>query len=131
MNTNFFRFDHSNKKIIITKSFDKAARNPRTKEYELLRTLQADFPQYTIVLRTASAPAKKTTYRGLSYGRMEAYIKSVEGDNSTSVLAVFEKEKENPKYVNSPYAHMKKWFLDNYPDYKPEKSKDDVDCAAN
>lgn len=131
VNTNEFRFDHHNKKIIITKSFDMAARKPSTKEYELLRTLQADFPQYSISLRTAKAAKNKNTYRGLSYRRMEAYIQSVEGDNSATALAVFEKEKQNPKFVNSPYAHMKKWFLDRYPAYKPEDSKEETDSAAN
>ena len=47
---------------------------------------------------------------------MEKYIKASE-ENGNAVLLKFERIKEQSYAQPSPYAYVKKWFLEQYPNY--------------
>ncbi len=128
MSTTGIAFKHTSKEIVITKTFAKAANVLNSPAYRTLQRYQADFPKYSIVLRSVQKKKEsKVTYRGLSYETMAYYIaQNVPVEHQEEALAALEKEKKNPRYASSPYAHVKKWFLDKYPDYKPTANQEDL-----
>jgi hypothetical protein len=61
-------------------------------------------------------PTDKKTYANLTYEKMEEYIGTQA--NSEAMLKEFEEVKKVAKAKNQAYAAAKKWFFENYPEYK-------------
>lgn len=104
--------DQINKTITISKSFYKKASVYGSDEYGELRIAIVENQSFKIVFKTV----EKKTYHGLSFSRMEEYIKTQ--TNSKERLIEFEKVKEIAKAKGSQYPLTKKWFLETYPEYK-------------
>lgn len=103
---------HENKTIEVSKSFYKKASTFGTPECCALSEAQKTFPTYTVAIKSST----KKTYNGLSFERMEDYIKTQ--PNSEANLMKFEAVKRIAKSKNSLYPLTKKWFLHTFPAYK-------------
>ena len=72
--TSAIRINHFEKKILISKSFQKAAMNPTCREYAELMEVMANHPDYKLDQRAIKTNPKKDTYKGLTYEYMRDYI---------------------------------------------------------
>lgn len=113
--TSAIRINHFKKEILISKSFEKAANNPNSTEYQDLMEIRKNHPDYTIVQRAIKSPLKKDTYKGLTYEYMENYINAHGGE---AELKEFEELRLISKCHRKGlrYPTIKKWFLAKYPD---------------
>ena len=84
-------------------------------DYKEMLRLHREMPDYEIVERTIARNPNKQSYLNLSFERMEAFIITKEGKES-DMLAEYQRECELAKIHNSPYNHVKKWFLERYKD---------------
>ena len=104
--------DMLNGKIYITKAFYKKSVNPMNPECAELARLMREHKGFSIELKETN----KKTYANLTYEKMEEYIRTQA--NSEEMLKEFKKAKEVAKAKNQAYAATKKWFFENYPEYK-------------
>ena len=102
--------------IELTKKEAKAAAKFGTPEYKALQEARKDYPGFKTVTVTTKAPAKKDTFKGLTYEFMESYIKA----HDEKVMAEYmtlrglsDEAKENLLEAHS-YGEMKKWFLKKF-----------------
>ncbi len=112
------RIDYTKKQIILSAGFAKKSRFPDTDEYNRLKAIREDFPDFAVSLRTINKPKSKETYKGLTYEYIENYIRSHE--NSEKMFAEYQNLKDIIACHNSHYPKVKKWFLNNYPEIKLE-----------
>lgn len=108
--------------IILTKAYAKLAYTPGTKEFRELAALHKAFPDFIITQRQAKKNEEKEKHGGLTIDRMAFIIKTK--TKSEIAMAQFEAVKAYYKGMSGYYGKVKKWFLDNYPDYQ------DVDVDA-
>lgn len=110
-NTTAYTFNHANREIIITRTFDRASRNINSKEYVILSQLARDFAAYKIVVKSIKKKEGKKSYNGLTIDEMKRFIATrknkKENDTFDKVLAITEGKK-------GKYAIVKKWFLEYY-----------------
>lgn len=117
-NTNNYTIDIMKGTITLTKTFyKKATSNINNPEYKELKTLLADYPEYEMKLREIKKKEGKKTNRNLTYGKMKVYI-SENSENVKTDLAEFEKVKRTSCIFPSPYAYVKEWFTEKYPEYE-------------
>ena len=83
--------------------------NPECAE---LARLMREHKGFSIELKETN----KKTYANLTYKKMAEYIGTQA--NSEAKLKEFKKTKEVAKAKNQAYAATKKWFFENYPEYK-------------
>lgn len=103
-----------NGNLIMSKSFYKKAHIFGTPEYYELRQAQAENEDAEIIFQCDHA--KKTTYGGLTFETMAAYISTQ--PSSVERLMEFEVVKRIAAIKGSKYPLTKKWFLLTYPEYK-------------
>lgn len=115
MNTH--QIDYITKTIFLTKKFAKAASTVNSPEYNTMRKLRADFPDFSFELREIKRPQKKQSYARLNYDVMRKYIRMVEGEDSNN-LQHLETIIEMSQGQAGHYAYVKTWFLHHYPKYK-------------
>lgn len=111
------KVNHATRSITITKSFNKKASEFGSTEYETMKDLRIDFPDYKVKVKEIKKNTHKKTYAKLTYENMKkhiAYVEGIESDSLTRLETLIIAAKIQP----SPYAYVKKWFLDNYPDYR-------------
>ena len=123
MKNNGFTIDHVNRQIVVSKAFLTRASQLGTQEFEKVRNLREMLPEYDFVKKESikKNPNKKT-YRNLTYDNMEKYIRAKE-ENPVVMLAEYEKIKAKSCIQSSRYAYVKKWFLQQYPDYNEIKTE--------
>lgn len=110
-----YTLSHTNKSIILTKAFSRSAGILGSTAYNTLKQLRADYPDYTIEMRTVKRKeGKSNTSYHLTYKNMEEYIIASDGKDSKAIIE-FQKMRILSKTQAGPYAYVKKWFLDNYP----------------
>lgn len=108
------RLDHFEKNIYISNPFANAAKKLTSEEYKLLRQVQTDHPDYTIVKREIKKNPNKESYCGLTYEYMDKYIAS--HDENGDVSKVYKELRLRAECHSIRYAHIKKWFLGIYPE---------------
>lgn len=106
--------DESNSKLVMTKAFYKRACEFGSAEYYELRKAKAENEGFEVVFGYKAS--EKTTYNGLTFKVMEAYIKTQ--PDSEERLMEFEVVKQIAEIKGSKYPLTKKWFLLTYPEYK-------------
>ena len=116
-NMNACAIDYAEKKIIITKSFSKAASKVGSNEYKELREAMIDHPTYQVIIRSIAKKKDKMTYRNLTYENMASYISTVEA-SPAAMLETFQSVKRNSLLKKGSYAYVKSWFLTVYPNYQ-------------
>ena len=117
--TSAIRINHFEKKISISKSFQKAAMNPTSKEYAKLMEVMANHPNYALDQRSIKTNPKKETYAGLTYEYMRDYIRRYSNDVTYDLNELENKIFDSKCHSKGKrYPTIKKWFLVKYPDVK-------------
>lgn len=116
---------------MLTKAYAKKANTPGTKEFHELSKLHKAYPDYDIVMRTATITADKDTHGGLTIERIEKII-SVQSDAEAlmneyrSFVAFWGKEVEDKKtgkkVMRAPYGKVKSWYLKKVKDEQIDES---------
>ena len=122
--TKNYTFNHTTKTIILSKSFDKKAKNPLNPEFDELVDLINRLPNYKVTVKVTQPKAGKK----LSFPVMLGYIRKTYGENSI-MEKKFEKALElGETHGSGKYLFVRKWFLETFPNYKPA-TVDAVDAA--
>ena len=116
MKKNTYTINHDNKTITLTKAYAKVANTPGTKEFRELTRLHKSFPDYDIVMRTATPKKEKEKHNGLTVERMTFIIKEFVKDEAA--IEEFENVKKFYKGVDGYYGKVKGWFLKKYDNYQ-------------
>lgn len=112
--------------IYVTKSYYKAACTYGTKEYKDFREMLKDNEGFKIEF----SGSDKKTYSKLTFEAMRAYIETQA--NSKEMLAKFEAACKVAKAKKASYPAIKKWFFENYPEYKVSGvSDDEIESLVN
>ena len=104
-----YNYDAITNTLTMTASFAKKASQLNTPEYNTVRQLRLDNPGM-------NQPMNAT------FAQMESFIAKCA--NSEERLDVFEKIKALSKIQASPYAYVRKWFLENYANYSEQPEFD-------
>ena len=107
-----YRMDFTSMTLTMTAEFADRAYDPTTEEYGILTRLQRDFPHLRIARKTHSSPKTANPAKGLSYERMEKYIRLHE--NADELLDLYQKVKSTGR----GYFYVKDWFIKQFPNYK-------------
>lgn len=111
----YFTIDFIKKTIAGTKASLKKAGKGSGVEYEELIAKLAAHPDFELVVVEPKHKSNKTktTYKGLDYTFMEAYISTL--DNSEAVLADYKAVKKMAETCGTKaYPLTKKWFLNKF-----------------
>jgi hypothetical protein len=112
---NNYRIDFAKNTITLTKDFANKANIINSKEYEILRQLQKDFPNLTIRNQTAKTNTKKESHKDLTFDRMELFIKTFD----EASLPLYEEIRNYfDEATKKSYVQVKSWFLKRYPEYR-------------
>ena len=106
-----YRVDFSTMTLTMTAEFADRAYDPNTDEYAILSRLQKDFPQLRVVRKTHRSPKSANPAKGLTFERMEKYIRLHE--NADELLDLFQKVKA----AGRGYLYVKAWFIKQFPNY--------------
>ena len=131
---------HNNKTITLTKAYAKKANTPGTKEFRELAQLHKNYPDYDIVMRTATVSDSKEVHDGLTIELMEKII--ARQPNAEELKKEYEdfvafwgrevKDKKTGKTVKrAPYGKTKSWFLKKVPNYQDIDFSQAADPAEN
>ena len=107
-----YRIDFTKMTLTMTADFALKAYDPTTEEYEILTRLQKDFPRLRVVRKTHRSPKTANPAKGLTYERMEKYIRLF--DNADELMDLFQKVKS----ADRGYQFVKAWFVKQFPHYK-------------
>ena len=106
--------------IEMTKKFANAAKKFGTVEYKQLQEARKDYPTFKVVTVSRKTPAKKETYKGLTYEYMELYIVKHD-DEEQSIMAEYKmlrgtsEEAIEALAESLTYQEMREWFLNKFP----------------
>ena len=106
-----YRIDFTKMTLTMTADFALKAYDPTTEEYEILTRLQRDFPRLRVVRKTHRSPKTANPAKGLTYERMEKYIRLHE--NADELLDLFQKV----QCAGRGYPYVKAWFVKQFPNY--------------
>ena len=126
------RVDHINKNIMISKAFAKASMLIDSEEYKALLNVRNSYSEYSIIQREIRKNPQKESYRGLTYAYMEHYI--LTHDKSGEVMKMYQEMRLRALCHSIRYAHIKKWFLEIYPeidDFTPQYRRNEVAKSNN
>ena len=129
--TRAIRINHFDKEILISKSFEKAAHNPNSREYKELMEVMNTHPTYKLAQRAIKKNTKKETYAGLTYEYMRDYIiLHSTSEEETAAVAEFEEKIHISKCHSKAqrYPTIKKWFLEKYPEIDGLERKIETDA---
>lgn len=113
------KIDHKAKAIIMSCTFAKKSAFPNSAEYHELEALHNTFPNYKIKTREIKLNSQKEAFNGLTYAYMEEYIPKHE--NAATRLEEYFRLRELARCHSIRYPHIKKWFLEAYPEVKEFK----------
>lgn len=109
-----YKFDHINRRVIITREFNKKANVPDSKEFQTLQKLHKTLPDYTVEF---AAPHRKTSQKShMTLARMIAYIEKQ--PNKDAILADLEVVRHPVDSIDAaPFPVVKEWFFKRFPNY--------------
>lgn len=116
------RVDHINRNILISKEFAKASMKINSEEYKTLLEVKKAYADYSIIQREIKKNPQKESYKGLTYEYMEKYIELHDGRNS-KVMNDYQEMRFIAQCHSIRYAHIKKWFLETYPEIETFSTK--------
>ena len=116
---------------MLTKAYAKKANTPGTKEFRELSKLHKAYPDYDIVMRTATITADKDTHGGLTIERIEKIISAQ--TNAEELMKEYkdfvsfwgkevEDKKTGKKVMRAPYGKVKSWYLKKVKDEQIDES---------
>lgn len=115
-----YNYDAITNTLTMTASFAKKASQLNTPEYSTVRQLRLDNPGMKIEKAIRKTPSNHPM--NATFAQMEGFIAKCA--NSEERLDVFEKIKALSKIQASPYAYVRKWFLENYANYAEDPEFD-------
>jgi len=121
---NLFAYDFVNNTIVASKTTLKKAGKPGTPEYKELMKMIQHQPSFRIVEKEITVNKNKNVHAGLTMEVMKTHILAQK--DSDTLMAEFE---EAMKFGKSKYPLAKKWFLNQFPDFKITKGKKAVSDA--
>lgn len=107
--------DHKSKKILLCREFDIKAKNTESSEFDKLCEVVQAFPKYKVERRTIKKRANKESYKGLTYGYMEAYIES---QGRLDIMQEYKEMRMLAECHSIRYPVIKAWFLEKFPEVK-------------
>ena len=109
-----YKFDHINRRIIITREFNKNANVFGGNEYKTLQKLRKALPEYTV---TFTAPHRKTSAK--SHMTLERMIRYIEKQPDSETIMVDLNKVRFPENcaVPAPFSVVKQWFFKRFPNY--------------
>ena len=116
---NYAKIDHTNRLIVMDRTFAKNAEIVGSTEYNQLQSCRRDYPEYSVVRRTIKKNPHQERYNGLTYCYMEDYIITHESkDTVNSVLHEFNEMRIIAACHSKGYRYptIKSWFLNKYPE---------------
>ena len=111
--------NHSNRTIVMDRTFAKYAANTRSEEYDHLQRVRQDYPGYEVIRRKINSNVNKETYRGLTYEYMEDYILTHgTPEEIKKNLKIYDEKKLISECHSKArrYPVIKSWFLETYPE---------------
>lgn len=107
------------RKIVLTKKEMTAASRYGSDAYKALQEARRDNPGYEVVIVTRTVKKERETYKGLTYEYMEQYIKTHDGEESSTWrdYHIYRGKPIDPKdEIPVPYTYreMRDWFLEKY-----------------
>ena len=97
-----------------------------------LSDVKSTYGEYSIIQREIRKNPQKESYRGLTYAYMEHYI--LTHDKSGEIMKIYEELRLRALCHSIRYAHIKKWFLEIYPEIDDFSTKaartNEVELAA-
>lgn len=111
-----YKMDFTTKTITITKEFaETALMNPESDQGKILENARSLCPDLRIAYKTHTPSKRNNTYKGMTYKKMEGYIKLYE--NADELLDTFNLIKKASKIQKNSYRYVLNWFLKQFPDY--------------
>ena len=102
--------------VIMNYKFAAAAAEYGTPEYNLMKSIRADFPGMAEVVVSGRVQTTAKANHRLTYENMEKHIRVYE--NAEELLEVFKTVKAASAAVASPYKYVADWFKAQFPNYK-------------
>ena len=131
---NSITLNRKNRTIEVTKKFYAAASKYNSEEELLLREVQQNNPGFKVVVATRKT---KSTYKGLDYEYMTAYIKAHDDEKKTKMAAFLDMRALTAEAVAmdaapADYLTVRDWFLSEFPaieEYHDSRKKmlDDIE----
>ena len=115
-----YNYDAITNTLTMIASFAKKASQLNTPEYNTVRQLRLDNPGMKIEKAIRKTPSNQPM--NATFAQMEGFITKCA--NSEERLDVFEKIKALSKIQASPYAYVRKWFLEHYANYAEDPEFD-------
>ena len=111
-----YKIDFGSHTMTVNYKFAKAASEYGTPEYKLMKTVLREFPDMEVV--EVAGRQNKTCHhdKNLTYKNMEIYIS--EQDNADELMAAYWIARTEAAPQTSRYAHVRKWFIGQFPDYR-------------
>lgn len=110
-----YKVSYASKTITITKEFEELSQDPLSAEAQVIKAFREMFPDLRIV-RKSHRPSKRVNPdAGLTYPKMEKYIRLHE--NSGELLRMFEIVKDIATTQKNPYLYTKTWFFNQFPNF--------------
>ena len=140
MKKHTYVISHDNKTITLTKAYAKKANTPGTKEFKELAQLHKNYPDYDIVMRTATVSDTKEVHGGLTIEVMEKIIDRQPNAEELKkeykeFVSFWGKEvldkKTGKKVMRAPYGKTKSWFLKKLPNYQDIDFSQKIEEQAN
>lgn len=114
--------DHRDKKIIMSKAFEKKQSDIESEEYKKLCEMVRTFPEYDVEVKRIKKNPHKESYKGLTYGYMERYI-AVKGTR------IDRQEYDDMRLLAECHSRrfpvIKQWFLGKYPEVEKYGAKEE------
>ena len=111
-----YTIDYTTKTIIINYKFKMASSQHGTKEYDILKAIQADYPQMMVVVKAGRTIRTARSTKRLTYKNMEKYMRTY--SNADELLDMFQIVKGRSLAAASPYKYVRDWFTAQFPNYK-------------
>ena len=114
---NTLRLNHTERTIVMDRTFAKFAANTMSAEYAHLQQVRQDYPLYTVVQRYIRKNTKQEHYHGLTYRYMEDYIAS---HGTADDRRIYDEKKLISECHSKGFRYpvIKSWFLERFPEIK-------------
>ncbi len=116
-----YKIDYQNNLFIMNLKFQKKAAEYGSAEYNIRKSVLADFPTMETVVRSGRTKKAPRYNKNFTYDNMYLYLSIQE--NSKDLIEKFVEIKKQSKGQKSPYKFVKDWFVSVFPDYRTPSPK--------
>ena len=114
------KINQKNQTIEMSKKFAKAAEKFGSEEYQALKEVRRDYPNFKVVTVSRKVSGQKESYKGLTYSYMENYIKTHDDEKKTimteyEMLRGMSADAQEALAEPCSYIEIKAWFLKKFP----------------